>query len=237
MLIFKRIFFLAVLGMTMGSTAVLADPPLPTPVGRVVWINGTLKATMPNKEERALQKTSVIYLKDTLTTDANSKAQIVFTDQTQMTFRPSTTFYIDQYNYHAKPKDGSVGTYVMKLIEGGFRTITGLIAKNKPSDYQVNTPVATIGVRGTDYVAYIHNGELYVGYLKGKPCIKNVKGEECLDQNMPYVQVPSSNTAPVPLKQQPTVLKESLEIVPASIAPFTGSGVGTGGTVSSFCIQ
>lgn len=35
-----------------------ADPPLPTPVGRVVWVQGTLKAIMPNKEERLLQKTT-----------------------------------------------------------------------------------------------------------------------------------------------------------------------------------
>lgn len=223
-----------------------ADPPLPTPVGRVVWIKGILKAVMPNKEERKLQQTSLIYLKDTLITDANTQAQIVFTDQTLMTFRPNTNFYIDQYEYHAKPKNGSVGTYVMNLIEGGFRTITGLIAKNKPSDYQVNTPVATIGVRGTDYAVYIKNGEMYVGYFSGSPCVKNKQGEQCLDPNVRYVRVPSPQSPPVPVKEQPAVLKETLDIIPAKIAPFTGydsggsggsGSIGSGGTVSSFCIQ
>jgi hypothetical protein len=151
MLIIKRIGMALSIIFLLATQIVFADPPLPTPVGRVVWIAGTFKALMPNKEERILQKTSLIYLNDTLVTDAKSKAQIVFTDQTLMTFREGTTFYIDKYDYHKTPKNGSVGTYLMKLIEGGFRTITGLIAKSKPSDYEVNTPVATIGVRGTDY--------------------------------------------------------------------------------------
>lgn len=240
MLIIKRIRFTLTLLLLVLSQSIFADPPLPTPVGRVVWITGTFKAFMPNKEERILQKTSLIYLNDTLVTDDKSKAQIVFTDQSLMTFREDTKFYIDKYSYHKTPKNGSVGSYVMKLIEGGFRTITGLIAKSKPSDYEVNTPVATIGVRGTDYTVYYKNGELFVGYKKGKPCVKNKLGEECLDENTPYVKVPNAQTPPMATKIQPDVLKELLDIVPATIAPFTSGGsgsIGSGGTVSSFCIQ
>ena len=103
-------------------------------MGKVVWVNGSLRAVMPNKEERSLQKSSVIYLQDTLITGTNSQAQIIFTDKTMMTFRPDTTFFIDQYKYNPNVKSGSVGKYVMRLIEGGFRTITGLIAKQNPSD-------------------------------------------------------------------------------------------------------
>lgn len=241
MLITKRIGFMLAITFLFFSQIVLADPPLPTPVGRVVWVTGTFKALMPNKEERTLQKTSLIYLNDTLMTDTKSKAEIVFTDQTLMTFKEGTTFYIDKYDYHKTPKNGSVGTYLMKLIEGGFRTITGLIAKNKPSDYEVNTPVATIGVRGTDYTVYYKNGELFVGYNKGKPCVKNKLGEACLDENTPYVKVPNAQTPPTPTKIQPDVLRDLLDVVPATIAPFTGGGgsggTGSGGTVSSFCIQ
>jgi hypothetical protein len=87
---------------------------------------------------------------------------------------------------------------------------------------------------------FYKNGELYVGYRSGKPCVKNQKGEQCLDQNVPYVTVPNAQTPPTPTKIQPDVLKELLDVVPATIAPFTGGGGGggsTGGTVSSFCIQ
>lgn len=43
----------------------------------------------------------------------------------------------------------------LHLLKGGFRTVSGLIGKTHADDYQVTTPVATIGIRGTDYYAFI----------------------------------------------------------------------------------
>lgn len=237
------IVILCVTWLACWQPSYAADPPLPTPVGRVVWVKGNLNAVMENKEKRLLQKTSVIYLHDTLITDPMSQAQIVFTDNTLMTFRENTTFIVSQYEYK-KSKTQSAGKFIMNLIEGGFRTLTGLIAKQNPSDYQVNTPVATIGVRGTDYAVYVHNGELYVGYYSGTPCVtsssKTSPATLCLDKNTKYAKVPTSGAAPVPLAEQPSQLKIDLVMVPATIEPFSGGPGGTtsiGGTVSSFCIQ
>jgi hypothetical protein len=128
----------------------------------------------------------------------------------------------------------------MNLIEGGFRTITGAIAKQNPGDYQVNTPVATIGVRGTDYAAVVKSGQLSMAFYAGAPCMKNKEGSLCLSSAVPYGAV-SFGAAPVALKQTPAVFQEKLEIVPAKISPFTGGGgtgpaPKTGGVVSSFCI-
>ncbi len=217
------------------------NPPLPTPIGRVVWVKGTLTAIMPNKEERKLQRLSLIFLHDTLITDGQSYAQVVFTDNTLMTFRPDTKFFIKEYSYNPRAKKSGIGKSIMSLIEGGFRTITGLIAKNSPQDYQVNTPVATIGVRGTDYtVALLKNGEMYVGYYAGQPCVKSKEqggGEVCLDTKTPYAEINSSGTI-TGLAQQPEVLKEKLEITPTTLSPFNNGAnlMRNGGTVSSFCI-
>ncbi len=222
-----------------------ADPPLPTPAARVVWVKGTLTAVMPNSEQRILQKQSVVYVNDMLVTDAATQAQIVFTDNTLMTFREGTKFYIKEYAYNPKVKKGSVGKYIMNLIEGGFRTITGLIAKNNPSDYQVNTPVATIGVRGTDYAVYLAEGQLFVGYYTGEPCVssEDKSATVCLDADNKYVKVDGKDGIPVPTSIQPDGFKQKLEIVPAKITAFTGPGssptdigVGPGGPITSFCI-
>lgn len=215
-----------------------ADPALPKPVGRVAWVKGTLTATMVNKEVRNLQKMSVIYLQDILRTGANSQAQIAFSDGTMMTFYPNSQLNVQQYNFTPNKNKKSVGKYVMQLIEGGFRTITGLIAKRNPSDYQVNTPVATIGVRGTDYAVYIQNGEMFVGYYSGQPCVTGTDANRtqlCLNEQNKYTSV-KENMAPVPLSQQPAIFSDKLAIIPFAIAPF-GSRVNTGGTVSSFCIM
>ncbi len=247
MRIVRRIWLVLITAFlaSLISTSFAADPPLPTPVGRVVWVKGNLKATMVNNEQRLLQKTSVIYLQDVLTTDATSQAQIVFTDGSLITFYPNTKFEIAKYAFDPSKKKGSVGSYFMNLIEGGFRTITGLIAKGNPKDYQVNTPVATIGVRGTDYAVYMKGTELFVGYYGGTPCVTGKsKKALCLNNDVKYAKVASATSDPVPLAQQPSVFAEKLEIVPAAISPFgaaSSSGPArpqrSGGVISSFCIS
>jgi len=212
---------------------------LPAPVGKVVWVNGGFHAVSPTKEDRKLQKSSIIYLHDTLVTEAGAQAQIVFTDNTMMTFKPETEFYIQQYQFNPNSKKQSVGKYVMKLIEGGFRTITGLIAKKNPPDYQVNTPVATIGVRGTDYVVYYRKGDLYIGYYEGKPCVKGGKkdAELCLDEFNPFGYVNKDSAAPVPVSQRPEVFEEKLTIITALPPNFNSFPPGSNGIINnSFCI-
>jgi hypothetical protein len=242
--------------LLQAGFAATATTPVPTPVGRVVWVKGTeFKAVMPNKEQRILQKLSIIYLHDQLITDDKTQAEIVFTDNTLMTFREKSQYSIDQYSYKPKQKSGSVGKYIMSITAGGFRTITGLIAKNNPNDYQVNSPVATIGVRGTDYQTYYKGTQMYLGYYKGTPCIQNkgVPGvvdkskqnikQICLDAKTPYAYVPNGQTPPVPLTKKPDVFNTDLTITPATVAPFSsggttssGGGVGGGGGGNSFCI-
>lgn len=242
--IFKGLILtLLLISLFVWLSISFADPPLPTPIGRVIWVKGTLKAVMSNKEVRILEKMSVVYLHDVLITEAQSEAQVTFTDNSSITFYPSTKFIVDKYSFVKKKQGGSVGRYVANLIEGGFRTITGLIAKSNPSDYQVNTPVATIGVRGTDYAAFMKGGQLYIGYYTGKPCVtsKNKSGELCLSDALRYAYVPSANVAPVPLSEQPDVFKETLLIVPTTISPFGPTSQNTpqqsGGVITSFCIS
>jgi hypothetical protein len=206
----------------------------------------------PNKEERTLVKMSVIYLHDILETDANSQAEVVFTDNTLMTFYPSSKISIDKYVYTKKPENGSSGSSVTSVIEGGFRTITGLIAKQNSNDYQVNTPVATIGVRGTDYAVRMQDGHLYAAWYEGKPCLTNKvapansqnpnqkqKGTEfCLDSTHQYAEVAGLGQAPMPLNSLPDALKEKLQITKMKISSF---GTNTkiiyrGGVITSFCI-
>lgn len=206
-------------------------------VGRVVWVKGKFKAVSPSNTERVLDKASIIYLHDTLVTEVDSQAQIVFSDNSLMTFKPGTQFVIEQYAFNAKQKKGSAGKYIMNLIEGGFRTITGLIAKSDPQSYQVNTPVATIGVRGTDYAVYVRAGELFIGYYKGTPCVSGKKGGQlCLNKDRPYAEVPKGSDEPRIVSKQPAVFKEKLTVVPASIAPSSDNSFGglvTGSSTST----
>jgi hypothetical protein len=238
---FLTLFIIILFSLTMTYAAA----PLPIPVAQVVWIKGeSLKAIMMiNKEERLLKKASIIYLHDLLITDNNTIAEIVFTDNTLITFQANSKFLIDDYHFSPKEKNHSVGKSVMNLIEGGFRTITGLIAKTNPIDYKIQTPVATIGVRGTDYAIYIQNGHLYAAHYAGTPCVTSNKTTLCLDQKTKYAEVTSANESPIALTLQPEGFKTQLEITNATIGLFSSgqngglSNANKGGPITNFCIQ
>lgn len=227
-------------------------------VARVVWVKGGFSATLPGSaEKRPLKMAANIYMNDTLLTDKDSEAQIIFTDNSTMTFRPDTKLYINEYNYvpkdKAKPDEKkSAGKYVLDLVTGGFRTITGMVAKENPNDYAVNTPVATIGVRGTEYsLIYKQGQDLYIKRYQGEPCMANTatkggpksgvvektniggggaaasgKGSEvCLDDVKSYGYVANDNTNPVAIVQQPEVFRTDVEIVPVSFKESGDLGV------------
>jgi hypothetical protein len=74
-----------------------------------------------------------------------------------LAIRPDTQMKFDEYKFSGK-EDGSERG-VMSLLRGGFRTITGAIGRINKNNYRVNTPTATVGIRGTDHeILYVPAG-------------------------------------------------------------------------------
>ncbi len=136
----------------VGSSAVMADDATNiAPIAQVIWVKGSVTATQTNNQPRDLKRRSPLYLRDTIVTGPDGEAQIVFTDQSTVALRSGSELMIADYKFDPKKPNQSNEKYVLNLVKGGLRTITGIIPKDNPDSYQVNTPVATIGVRGTEY--------------------------------------------------------------------------------------
>lgn len=101
------------------------------------------------REQTVLSSTlrSTIEMKDIITT-ANSKAGITFRDDTKVQLTEQSKLVIDNFVYDADKKIGKLG---IKMALGTVKYASGQIAKNDPQQVQVETPTATIGVRGTDF--------------------------------------------------------------------------------------
>lgn len=201
-----------------GLVALFALAPLvyaAQPIGHVVWVQGTMTAS-----GRPLVRGAPVYAGEVLSTDSASQANVEFSDGSLMTLKHGTNFAVNQYEFNKKKNTGS---FVSNMTTGGFRTITGLIAKNHPSNYQVNTPVATIGVRGTDYQAVLANGALYVAVLSGQVCLDT---GECPSGNQgllnwasnPSVYMPQ--VLAVPDSRKDTRPVPACTAVPILTAPF-----------------
>ncbi len=143
---------------SISQSATPANPPAAAPVkqavAQVVWVKGEVKAIAGDKTTRILERRGVIYAHDTLVTSGDSSGQIVFTDNTLVSISPKTEVNISDYKY-TRGAAPSEDKYLVKVAKGGFRTISGAIAKSNPDNYKVNTPVATIGVRGTEWAVDI----------------------------------------------------------------------------------
>jgi hypothetical protein len=120
-------------------------------VGTVTDISGPMVARRVDGTLRALTAQSAIEQGDTLVTEKGTYARIKFIDNGEITLRPNTQFKIENFSYEAaKPEADSA---FFTLLKGGLRSITGLLGKRNKEKFGLTTPTATIGIRGTTFIA------------------------------------------------------------------------------------
>jgi hypothetical protein len=120
-------------------------------VGVVEHLNGPLMDRKADGTVKVLAPKSEVESGDTLVTEKNTYAQIRFIDHGEITLRPGTTFKIDNFAYEADKPEGDSAAF--SLIKGGLRSITGLLGKRNKEKFSLKTPTATIGIRGTTFIA------------------------------------------------------------------------------------
>jgi FecR-like protein len=86
---------------------------------------------------------------DTVAVGPQSSAQIRFTDDSLVALRADTTFRVSEYAYGGQ--ESSTQRALFDLLQGGLRTVTGIIGRRDRADYAVKTRTTTIGIRGTSY--------------------------------------------------------------------------------------
>jgi hypothetical protein len=135
--------------------------------GVVVHLSGPLLDRKADGSVKVLGLKSEVESGDTLVSEKNTYAQIRFVDNSEITLRPGTTFRIENFAYEAgKPDDDSAA---FSLVKGGLRSITGLLGKRNKEKFSLKTPSATIGIRGTTFVA--HWVELPSGLAPSAPVL------------------------------------------------------------------
>ncbi len=120
-------------------------------VGTVTDLSGPLLARKADGVIKVLSQKSTVDQGDTLVSEKDTYARIKFVDNSEITLRPDTQFKIEHFNYEfAKPANDNI---VFRLVKGGLRSITGLLGKRNRDHFALVTPVATIGIRGTIFIA------------------------------------------------------------------------------------
>ena len=107
-------------------------------------------------------------------TGADSSTKLVFSDSTNLAVGPVSRVTLDRFVFAG---EGNYREATVNLVRGAFRFSTGSSDKRA---YKINTPVATIGVRGTELdilserartVATLNEGQAIVCTRGGGKCV------------------------------------------------------------------
>lgn len=199
-------------------------------VGKVVAVQGVVRASNSEQEERVLQKNDDLFLGDTLVTDEGAKGQIKFTDGTLVLLIPGSRYSVDNYVF---THSWASNRFIAKLHQGGARIATGLIAGKNPENFELGTPNATIGVRGTVFEMNMVQGNLYVGSSSGKVTVTNSGGSLELGAKH-YAEVPSGDVAPQPLSIRPFALDPANFTPPQGGTAFASEAGASAGASNGF---
>jgi hypothetical protein len=144
------------------SDASLAQSPRATaavqtatakPIGKVVSVSGTVtiehvnavvvQVSAGNRNDR-IKAGDPVYLGDIVQTGADGKLGVTFADDTAFNLTSNARMEMNQFVYDPNSKSNSS---VFKLTEGAITLVAGKVAKT--GGMKIDTPVATMGIRGT----------------------------------------------------------------------------------------
>ncbi len=130
------------LAIVMIAAATLIGPA-DVMAAQKIGIASVVKNSVQGANARPLSNGSDVSANERIRTGQLSTAQLLFLDQTTLSVGAQSEVVLDRFVYDPDRGNGKV---VVNAGVGAFRFVSGA---QKSSAYEIRTPVATIGVRGT----------------------------------------------------------------------------------------
>lgn len=132
---------------------------------------------------------------------SQGKVGITFEDDTKVQVSENSRLVIDDFVYDPKSKSGKLGA---KIALGTVRYASGQIAKNSPQNVSLNTPTATVAVRGTDFTATVDElGASTVILLPSCPNDRPTRSVKDIEDNCKTGSIEVSNEMGTVILNQP----------------------------------
>lgn len=130
--------------LAFGAAVALALPPAFAleQIGRIDNLVPAAFHTPPGAAQMEARQLDPVVRDETLTTTEKGGLLITFADGSELTLGPNSTAVIDEFVY---PGPGQ-GNATIELVSGVFRFVSGQMDE---ANIDIDTPVASIGIRGT----------------------------------------------------------------------------------------
>lgn len=192
-------------------------------VGVVIEMSGSVVAVDRSKVSRKLSKGYPVYLGDKVVTGETGYVRLQMIDKAVLDLRCFSIMVIEDYALNNTSR-----VSILNLLQGSLKKVTGEIGKMADDVYELKTPVASVGVRGTEYALRVYQSKgcggtvdaddgLYLEVIKGLVDVHNEAGQEVIAKGeTAYVPLPKA--APQKIKIKPGLFKpiEKNEVVKAA---------------------
>ena len=206
----KFSFILGLSALSMSLLTGLAQASSPAGiVGEVTLVIGAASLVGADGQARQVDRGSEVRVGDKVETQQGGHVHLKFVDGGRVSVRPASRLVIESYA-HSKDQP-QLSAIKFRLDEGVIRSITGQWGEAAKERFRLNTPVAAIGVKGTDFVvrslptgtaATVFAGAIVVSPLTDKcvgtlgPCLNG--SEKTLSESMKgqMLELQRPDTAP-----------------------------------------
>ncbi|MCK4834154.1 MAG: FecR domain-containing protein [Gammaproteobacteria bacterium] len=184
----------------------------PKRVGTVAESSGNVIAVDKRKVSRKLTRGKPVYLGDKVVTGEEGSVRLRMIDDAVLDLRCFSIMVIEAYAL-----DTTNRRSILNLLQGSLKKVTGQIGKMTEDIYELKTPVASVGVRGTEYALRVFQSKgcggtidaddgFYLEVIKGLVDVHNEAGSEVIAiGETAYVPLPKA--VPKKVKVKPGVIK------------------------------
>lgn len=161
-----------------GSAAIVVEP-----VATVIEIEGNVAVKDANGKASKLAVDAPIFVNDEVMTAPESKALLLFIDDTELTLGENANVKIKDFMFEAD--NDSKKKALFSFLRGSFLFVTGQIDKIANPDVILETPYASIGIRGTtvwggtlddNYNVFVQDGSVNVRNDRGTLVVRAGQG-------------------------------------------------------------
>lgn len=142
-------FTLACLGAFQAHSLFAQTTPAAPVVGEATLVIGQARIVAADGSSTHAAPGSPVRVGDRIETQAGGHVYLRFVDGANLSVRPQSRMLIESYSHN--PQQPQLGAIKFKLDEGTARSITGAWGEAARERFRLNTPVAAIGVKGTDF--------------------------------------------------------------------------------------
>ncbi|MFV0281981.1 MAG: FecR domain-containing protein [Rhodoblastus sp.] len=212
----KVVLIASVLGF--GATPTLAETAIgeATQVARNALLDG-------QGARRAIERGDPVAIDNVISTDKQGRAAFRFVDDTRLSVGPNSNVKLDKFVFDGK---ATPSAFIIRATRGVLRFSTG---RGEHEAYRIQTPAATIGVRGTQFDVKIEGADVRVSVNEGEVVLCPNRGRpnfaDCVEAGAGFSILASRTRARiVPTGSLPQIRADALLPLPALAGVLPGVG-------------